>query len=154
DSGRSSSFASGALALLLCGLFQQFKNGGEEQGKHDLVVAGQTVPLASRLRRSLDDVHPRPVVPHEAHADVDQLVDAVARVTREVERLDEHLGNDHRGTEVDEHAAVQSATDTGEQAEVVHAGGTDRGAVGVGMHMDDVGTHGYVGGDGYAQTSA
>jgi hypothetical protein len=68
-----------------------------------------------------------------------------------VERFQEHLGDDHGGAEVDEHAAMQLLADGGEPAEIGQAGGTDGRAVGTRVHVDDVGADRDVDGRRYAE---
>src|SRR5258706_8679606 len=102
------------------------------------MVAGELVAPAAAQRRSLDHVDVRSILPEEVHVDGDQVPDRLADVAREVERLQEGLGDHDRGAEVDEYAAVQSRGDRGQGAKVPEAGAADGGAIGARVHMNDV----------------
>ena len=91
-----------------------------------------------------------PVVALEVHVDGGEVAHPVSQVAGQVERLHEHLRQHHRRAQVQVDAALEAAHHRGELPEVAHASLADRGAVGVGMHVDDVGADGDVHGDGHA----
>ena len=119
-------------------------------GKHDLVVAGERDAAPARRGRPRDDVHARAVVADEVHVDGGETPHWPADVPRQVERLHEHLGQDHGRAQVEIDAAVETADHAGEQTEVAQAARADGRAVGVGMHVDDVGADRDVHGGGNA----
>src|SRR5437899_3417261 len=113
-------------------------------------MAGEGEAAAAALRRSVDDVHAWAIVADEVHVGGGEIFDPVPEVAREVEGLEENFGHHDRGAEVEDDAARELGGNRGEAMEVGHARGTDGSAVGVGMHMDDVGAEGDVNGRGDA----
>src|SRR3989454_8967402 len=102
-------------------------------------MAGQLDAAAAGGGRARDDVHGRTIVTVEVHVDGGEVAHAMAEVAGQVERLHEDLGEDHRRAEVQVDAAGEPRHHAGEQVEVAQTAETDGGAVGAGMHVDDVG---------------
>ena len=119
-------------------------------------MAGELDPPAAALGRALDHVDTRAIVSlHVAIARGETRRLSIVQVTGDGERLEEHLGHDHRASQIQHDAAAfQGRQRFREPLEVAVAGGAQRRSIGRGMLMDDVGAHGRVYRDRHAQRRA
>src|SRR5438445_10710775 len=104
-------------------------------------MAGELDPKPPGERRTLDHVHPRPVVTlHVAVAGCKSGRLAAAQIARDGEGLEEHLGHHHRAADIEDDAAVvERGERPGESLKVAVARGAERGAIRRGMLVDEVG---------------
>ena len=86
------------------------------------------------------DVNARAVVTNEIHVYAGEIADPRPQVTGQVQRLDEHLGQDHGGSNVEVHTSVEPGDDRGQKVKIPQAGRPDRRPVRTGMHVNDIGS--------------
>src|SRR5215475_2776483 len=101
-------------------------------------MPGEMDADATAGRWTPDHVHRRTVMPVEVHVYRGETADRMAQVAREVERLDEDLGEDDGRAEIQVDAPAEPRDDGREETEIPQAPRTDRRAVGARMHVDDV----------------
>src|SRR5512135_1821565 len=99
-------------------------------------------PAAGPLRRALDDVYPRPVVPlHVAVARGEPGGPAAVEVAGDAQGLEKYFRHHDRAAQVQHHATVVQVRQTPRQPlEVAVARGADDGAVRRGVLVNDLRT--------------
>src|SRR4029079_7400450 len=113
----------------------------DQQWHHHLMVPRDLVSLAALQRGTLDDVHARAIVALLVEIDRDEIPRfSGVEIPRDRERLEKDLGHDHRAAEVEHDTTVVDLRERrGEATEVAVARVTDRGAIGLGMLVNDLG---------------
>ncbi len=97
--------------------------------------------------RSLHDVGLRSVLTQHVQVGGGHRVEPGAEVDGHAHRFQEDLGQDDRRADVDPDSSVEAVDEAADVSEVGHRRLPDGGAVGDGMHVDDVGAEAPVHGD-------
>jgi hypothetical protein len=109
-------------------------------------MPGEEIPLTAGAGRALHHVHPRAVLPLHIEVRCQEMRGrAPMEVARDGQRLQKHLRQHHRASQIQHGAAlVHRGERSGQAAEVPVAGRTERSSVGGRMLVDDLRTDGRV----------
>jgi hypothetical protein len=86
---------------------KKFDNGCCEEGKHDLVVAGDRKTPAPSLGGPTNNVRVRSVMLNEVHVDGREVLERMTKVPDQGDGLEKYLWKEHRRAEVDIYTALE-----------------------------------------------